>query len=500
MVAFIFSATLHRYLLVFAALLALAAESAEATILTVGAIDGNGAACTLADAITAANTNTTTGGCPAGSADDTVELTGDVILTEALPVVMSDCRYYPAPCVQTRITINGHGHSIARSIDPNTPVFDLLSLLVICGDGFYAVPPSVTLNGVALKHGQTGISLRSRTTGLECPPSLVLTNSRVSGNSGDGISARLASVHVTNSTIADNGGRGINGYAADIDVTDGTIANNADRGILALGGNVFERSGRLSVTNSTLVGNTGGGIEFASLRATLVNSTVSGNGNATATGGGIHQTPSNYEQMARLTLTNTTVSNNVAELGGGFYHDARKNVWYDNVNAIWHADETTLINSIIADNTGGDCVSSTTSPPIAFVGQNLIEDGSCFDASHPNPPLIGDPKLGPLQDNGGPTLTHALLEGSLALDRIAVVYDVKGNPLGCEGTTDGVTLGVVTDQRGVSRPRPRDGFCDIGAFELALLPSDKDECKNGGYKEFGFKNLGQCIRYVNTGK
>jgi len=59
-----------------------------------------------------------------------------------------------------------------------------------------------------------------------------------------------------------------------------------------------------------------------------------------------------------------------------------------------------------------------------------------------------DPKLGPLADNGGLSLTHALLSGSSALDR---------------GTSAGAPS---TDQRGVSRPQG-SGY-DIGAFELAV--------------------------------
>jgi hypothetical protein len=75
---------------------------------------------------------------------------------------------------------------------------------------------------------------------------------------------------------------------------------------------------------------------------------------------------------------------------------------------------------------------------------NLIEDGSC------TPALSGDPLLGPLQDNGGPTWTHALLEFSPALE--------MGDAAVCAlPPVNGI------DQRGVSRPQ---GFgCDIGAFE-----------------------------------
>jgi len=63
--------------------------------------------------------------------------------------------------------------------------------------------------------------------------------------------------------------------------------------------------------------------------------------------------------------------------------------------------------------------------------------------------------LGPLQNNGGPTQTQALLPGSPAVD--------AGNPNGC---TDGSGNLLKTDQRGAPRPDPEDtGGCDIGAFE-----------------------------------
>ena len=64
-----------------------------------------------------------------------------------------------------------------------------------------------------------------------------------------------------------------------------------------------------------------------------------------------------------------------------------------------------------------------------------------------------NPKLGPLQDNGGPTFTHALLQGSPAID--------AGNPA---TPGSGANACPATDQREVARPQgPR---CDIGAFEL----------------------------------
>ncbi|MFI5365938.1 MAG: choice-of-anchor Q domain-containing protein [Candidatus Binatia bacterium] len=69
--------------------------------------------------------------------------------------------------------------------------------------------------------------------------------------------------------------------------------------------------------------------------------------------------------------------------------------------------------------------------------------------------LLGvDPHLGPLQNNGGPTQTMALLPGSPAID--------AGDPNGC---TDAAGNVLATDQRGAPRSVPGDTRCDIGAYE-----------------------------------
>jgi hypothetical protein len=72
-------------------------------------------------------------------------------------------------------------------------------------------------------------------------------------------------------------------------------------------------------------------------------------------------------------------------------------------------------------------------------------------------PLLASPTLGPLQNNGGPTQTHALLTGSPAIN--------AGNPSGCR---DNLGAPIATDQRGF--PRPSNGtLCDIGAYELFMV-------------------------------
>jgi hypothetical protein len=104
---------------------------------------------------------------------------------------------------------------------------------------------------------------------------------------------------------------------------------------------------------------------------------------------------------------------------------------------------TQLRNALLASNPGGNCAGTLQ----ADRGHNLgFGDPSC-----PAGFAGADPKLGALQDNGGATQTIALGTGSAALDA------VPATGAGCPAT----------DQRGVPRPAPAGGACDIGAYELA---------------------------------
>jgi hypothetical protein len=191
---------------------------------------------------------------------------------------------------------------------------------------------------------------------------------------------------------------------------------------IAGGGGGINNNGTLTVQNSLFSYNSaisdGGGINNEGT-LTVQNSTFSGNSTSDGgTGGGIN----NHDT---LTVQNSTFSGNSAKFGSGI----------NNYQATLN-----LSNTIIANSTpGGDC---TNPAAIATNDHNLIKDGSCCTA------LSGDPKLGPLADNGGPTQTMALLAGSPAIN--------AGNNANCLGT----------DQRGTTRPQPAGGTCDIGAFEL----------------------------------
>jgi hypothetical protein len=110
---------------------------------------------------------------------------------------------------------------------------------------------------------------------------------------------------------------------------------------------------------------------------------------------------------------------------------------------------TTLQDSIVANNSGGNCGGAMTSN-----GYNLSSDSTCnFNGT--GDLNNTDPKLGQLGNYGGPTQTIPLLSGSPAID--------EGNPKGC---TDGHGHLLKTDQRGKPRPDKEDtGGCDMGAYE-----------------------------------
>jgi predicted outer membrane repeat protein len=220
------------------------------------------------------------------------------------------------------------------------------------------------------------------------------------------------------------------------------------------GGGVYNQStGKLTLVNvaflsNTIVSGSNGGGLFA---AGIVNATgllFSGN-QATDNGGAILA-------AGTLTLTNSTLSGNSATQGGGLQNDGT--TWLNNVTiagntnyGLYSGYTLHLANSIIAGNSGGDCNGMLTSH-----GYNLIQSTTnctITGTTTGNQPGT-NPQLGPLQDNGGPTWTRALLNGSPAIN--------AANP----ATPDGLAYHcLATDQRGATRMNR----CDIGAFEAGGL-------------------------------
>ena len=233
-------------------------------------------------------------------------------------------------------------------------------------------------------------------------------------------------------------------------VTDSTISGFGDKWSAPA---VFNFSGGiLNIENTTISGNTSlsdGVIHNDDATMTLSNTAVSDN----ITGRG----PSVYNR-GTMTLTNSTVSGGTVLYECGSYFNGygignagtltvtNSTVTANTTGGLDNRGEATVTNSVI----DGGCVQFGDDAATVSGGYNIVggTDACGFD----EPTDLVDVSslnlaLGPLSDNGGPTMTHALLPGSVAIDTIPAMM--------CE---------VTEDQRG--EPRPAGGMCDVGAFEV----------------------------------
>jgi hypothetical protein len=315
-----------------------------------------------------------------------------------------------------------------------------------------AVTNNFTLDRGAGVAGTSVHLIRSAVTdnrgmGLLVVGTLRASDSVIARNRGSGYNVSETSggleVHGTavfeNTTIADNMIGGLSGIGggiwADGDVTlvGSTVSGNIAGGDFGFGGGIFLYRGSLTVINSTITGNTAVG--------NPAGTSVGGSG------GGIFSSDltNNSGPGGVVTLIHSTITGNsaIGRWGSGEM---------DGIGGGVRVDTLRLANSIIANNFAtaegtGDCAAQT----VKFKGLNLIGDGGCFAAAEGQ--LTGDPMLGALADNGGPTLTQLPQAGSPVIDRIPKVNE------GCQGAA-----GVSLDQRGEKRPRYR--ACDIGAVEV----------------------------------
>ena len=264
--------------------------------------------------------------------------------------------------------------------------------------------------------------------------SAIVVEGNSAGKNGGGIYNEGNSV-IEDSTIADNGAEGGGGIfatgnpATSLRIDSSTLSGNAAIG----GGAISGRVVTINLTNCTLSGNIGadvGGGVYSNGKVHLANCTVTDN---QATGaeafGGAGVNVFNSGNVS-LTLHNTLLSGNVAgaEEGG---RDA---------NCGCTGSQTNCVEGV--------------SRKVVTLGHNLSDDPSCNLDETGDIELddVEDAGIGALADNGGPTLTQELLEGSPAID--------AGDPEECPNN----------DQRGSIRPADGDDdgtkVCDIGAFEL----------------------------------
>ncbi len=294
---------------------------------------------------------------------------------------------------------------------------------------------------------------------------------------GGAIAVTSAPVTILDSTMVGNTAGGSGGA---ISLADGQleirVSTLQDNQATSDGGAIATGTGQVTLVNVAVTGNTsganGGGIAATSATSSVstLNSTISGN-TAASSGGGI------YGGNADLELEISTVTLNDANVGGGIGLLADSN-----------GEELTLVNSIVAANTASsapDFVAPGTPATDLDVSYSLIGNNSGTSLSESslvagdpvadgNGNLIGgggspviDPQLSALADNGGATMTHALLVTSLAVDagdRTLLPqdqYDFDGD--------GNVVEFLSTDQRsgpGAVAKRVVNDALDMGAFEL----------------------------------
>jgi hypothetical protein len=321
---------------------------------------------------------------------------------------------------------------------------------------------------------------------------LTVTNSTFSSNqagAGGGISGYRSTLTVTNSTFSSNqaygGGGGIDIFADMATITSSAfIDNHGGSSFDPSSGGGLSISGTMNISNSTFSGNgvtcfltgcSGGAIANGG-RLTINNSTFSDN---SAESGGAPRTQGGaIDNTGTLTVTTSTFSgNDTCGWGGGIYNHYGSELSVSNSsfsrNSAWSGGGiendgglVTVSNSTFSDNGHGGIETSglwgiVTLKNTIFVVANSAYGPNCTGAitdgggnlSYPDascPGINADPLLGPLQDNGGPTWTMALSEGSAAIDAAddAICAAPPVNNL---------------DQRGVARPL--GSHCDIGAVE-----------------------------------
>ncbi|HEX2913780.1 MAG TPA: Ig-like domain repeat protein [Chloroflexia bacterium] len=440
------------------------AASATCTAITPASLPGPDGVTSLREAICAAN-NTP------GSVI-TFGVNGTFKLTRVNPggTPDDDATYGDLDILQP-VTITGNG-ATNTVIDGNLTdrVFDINPL--------DTNPLTVTLSGVTIQNGQVDPTLFNIGAGIAVSPqsTLILNNSTIKNNTvitGNGAGIyNNGTLTLNNDTFSGNTAQGDGGgvYSVSTLTINGSTfnSNTAENG-----GGVFTGTNvgiNVSITDSTFssnvaknqnVGTTGptgrgGGLISDTDGSIAIKSSTFSANSATTNGAGLYlrQTSTN---PATFSLTNSTVSGNS---GNGIYKESGRltlesDTIYSNTSAgiVNSTALTTLHNTLVAGaQSGGDLSGVFTSNNYNIVanaaGATIIaQPGDKFNAAAT--PL----NLGPLQNNGGPTLTHALLPGSVAYN--------SGDPAN--------PAGLSTDQRG--QARVQGGRMDIGSFELNLTPT-----------------------------
>ncbi len=250
-----------------------------------------------------------------------------------------------------------------------------------------------------------------------------------------GHTVTIEGLRISNGSVLNGFGGGILNFESTLTVNSCALAGNSALGQPGLGGGIFSN------------GSGGGGA--ASL--TITNSVFSGN--AATTGGAVGN--DGASGMASLTISNSTLSGNSAK---GIFSDGTASVTITNstlsenaaANISMLSGMLDIANTIVKAASSGVNLDIGKLATVTSHGYNLSSDDAGGFLTGPGDQINTAPLLGPLQDNGGPTFTHALLPGSPAID----AGDPNFNPP------------PFFDQRGPGFNRVVNGRIDKGSFEV----------------------------------
>jgi hypothetical protein len=300
---------------------------------------------------------------------------------------------------------------------------------------------NLTLKNIVLSRGRFsgGGGAVHNSTGGVLSLDEVEINQCYADATGGGAIYNEGTLTVNRSTLRDNfatissGGAIANVGAGTVAVRDSTFSGNSAHNY---GGAIFQQNiGPTTLENVTLSGNTAGSGGAIANVGELHLTNVTFSGNIADTGGGLYA----HIFSNQNTLLNVTMNANRADTGGGIYTESIS---------------TTLKNTIVANSrnsadTSDSLECDSNGAQTTSLGHNIISDGSCFAATTGDQTNT-DPQLGPLADNGGPTLTFMPQAISTAIN--------QGTNSGCPAR----------DQRGARRPF--GPICDIGAVEYGAWP------------------------------
>ncbi len=365
---------------------------------------------------------------PAGAPDDGLTLTdvwgyGFKLSANGLvESVLVDQVRLLAPVEVTVINTNDDGPGSLRE-----------AINLVTTDGLVFFDPSLANSTISLSSGALAVN-KGLTIDGSGAPGLTISGNNASRvfEIGGGVAVSINDLTIANGQGETGAGIhvGENSSLTLLDSTvEGSSANGDGGGLLAALGTTIH------IERSTFSGNSGG--VGGALRtfgdATVLNSTLSGNIATGWWGGAIFHTD------GVMDIINSTITSNVGP------------DWAPSAIFVgsWSPDQLSTINltnSIVANNQWIGCYVHAEFggvPTLSSGGHNIASDATCNLTAAGDQPDT-DPMLGLLADNGGPTLTHALLAGSVAI-----------------GGAD-TAVCPTTDQRGVAR----DAACDSGAFEF----------------------------------